>query len=135
TATRPWTPAQLSSLAAALGKVAAGNPRDAGAAALERVEDAGFEAVAVTHLDPTFGIYVGTTTQVAKQHRARVAARLQAHLDKIVPAIRARMTAPDVPALLKTLPPIEPVVAAHPNKLPGAFHPWGPLRGSGLERM
>lgn len=141
TATRPWTPKQLAQLTSALARIAKPAPPDPDPERAQReqalVDAADFQApVAATHIDERFGLYVGTTTEIAKKHRPRVLARLQATLDKLVPKVRARLAAKNVPAPLRpdVLAPIKPLVDAHPQKLPRAFHPWGPAVSGNLVR-
>lgn len=143
TATRPWTAAQLSSLTAALKKLSSkpssnemSDERTTREQAL--IDGAAFVGpVAVTHVDAKFGIYVGTTSEVAGADKARVLAPLQAMLDKLVPLLRAKFSQADAaPQLhLPELAAVGPEVEKHPQGLPGAFHPWGPLVSGSLIRI
>jgi hypothetical protein len=145
TATAPWTAAQLTSLTATLKKLVAvkgahhESSDEKDAAEKARIAAAGFETpVAATHIDELFGLYVGTTVSVMAADKARVLGLLQAQLAKAVPVVRARFTEAD-PHLKLNLPaPLNPVkvpVEKHPQGLPGAFHPHGPLVSGSLVRI
>jgi hypothetical protein len=93
--------------------------------------------LAVTHVEASFGLYVGTTIEVAGADKARVLKPLQALLDKLVPLLRAKFSTPDAAAQLKLagLGAVGAAVDKHPQGLPGAFHPWGPLVSGSLIRI
>ena len=76
-------------------------------------------------------------SEVAGADKARVLAPLQALLDKLVPLLRAKFSQPDAAAQLHLpeLGALGPVVEKHPQGLPGAFHPWGPLISGSLIRI
>lgn len=143
TATRPWTLAQLTSLTASLkalsSKPSSSEYSDERTEREQKLIDAAafVGPVAVTHVDANFGLYVGTTSEVAGAEKARVLAPLQALLDKLVPLLREKFSKADAAAQLHLveLAAIGPEVEKHPQKLPGAFHPWGPLVGGSLIRI
>lgn len=143
TATRPWTPAQITSLTTTLGKIArpaavTDDSKDRAKRDQALLDAAAFVSpIAVTHVDDRFGLYVGTVTEVASKDRARVVAALQATLDKLVPGVRTSIAAKEVNTRLgvTALRPVKELIDKHPQKLPGAFHPWGPLVGGDLVRM
>lgn len=143
TATKPWTVAQLTSLTAslkALSSTPSSNEYSEERTAREKklVDGAGFvRPVAVTHVDERFGLYVGTTSEVAGAQKARILARLQALLDKLVPLLKAKFSSPDAATQLhlRALAAVGPEVEKHPQGLPGAFHPWGPLISGSLVRI
>ena len=143
TATKPWTAAQITSLSAALRRIAKPVPssddsEDRTKREQARLDAAAFVApIAVTHVDDRFGLYVGTVTEVAAKDRARLVAALQAKLDKLVPGVRTSLAATQVTTRLgvTALDPVKALIDKHPQKLPGAFHPWGPLVSGDLVRM
>src|SRR5688572_8727095 len=133
TAAAPLSAAQVSALAAA-AKQAAASARSDGESAVA------FEKspTAVTHVDALFALYIGTTSDVLATDRARVTALLQAQLDKILPSVRARFADPKAASAavgVDELDVVKPHIDKHPQGLPGAFHPWGPLSSARLARV
>jgi len=143
TATKPWTSAQMTSLTTALRKIATSAPNDNQSEERTKREKAMLDAaafavpIAVTHVDDRFALYVGTVTEVASKDRAGLLAALQAKLDKLVPSLRTNLAMKDVTTRLgvTALNPVKKPIDNHPQKLPGAFHPWGPLVSGDLVRM
>ena len=143
TATRPWTAAQLTSLTTALKALSHKRPNNEYSDERTKreqalIDGAGFVVpLAVTHVEASFGLYVGTTIEVAGAEKGRVLKPLQALLDKLVPLLRAKFSQPDAAAQLQLagLGAVGAAVEKHPQGLPGAFHPWGPLVSGELIRI
>jgi hypothetical protein len=91
--------------------------------------------LAATHIDDLFGLYVGTTAEVMAQDRAKLLENFQARIDRMLPALKKRFATPGNLMLEKPLMTLKPVVDKHPQGLPRAFHPWGPLVSGELIRM
>lgn len=136
TVTKPITAAQLASFKSVMKSAIKVNGNIANEE--ELVAAAKFDVpIAATHIDEKFGLYVGTVTEVVPSSRAHVQAAMQAMLDKMLPKVREAFAAPDIASRMKLpqLLPVKPAVDRHPQGLPRAFHPWGPLAGGELVRM
>lgn len=142
TATRPWTASQVKALTAALvnATTAAPNHEDFEERTQREaklVDAAGFEKPsAAVHVEDRFALYVGTVSEVQAKHRAALVATLTKKLEALRPAIQQRLNAADSASQLAIadFKPIKPVIDQHPQQLPGAFHPWGPLFSDDLVR-
>jgi len=142
TATRPWSASQHKALTATLKKLSSTPPSneysdERTAREAKLLETAAFDKpVAATLVEDRFALYVGTVSDVQAKHRAAVLGKLQVRLDALAVKLRASFAANDLMTRLQVqdLEVIKPVIEAHPQKLPGAFHPWGPLAGKELVR-